>query len=86
MIGQQVDSLNRLQGTGKTDNLREIVRSVPVSEQVQRYAVRLVMATQPGSEYAPAMVNEFVSLGSSPRGAQSLLLGGKVITWEPPGG
>ena len=55
-----------------------MVRSVPVPEHVQGYAIRLVMATQPGSAYALAMVNEFVSLGSSPRGAQSLLLGGKV--------
>jgi MoxR-like ATPase len=57
---------------------RGVVRSVPVPEHVQGYAIRLVMATQPGSKYAPALVNEFVSLGSSPRGAQSLLLAGKV--------
>jgi len=60
------------------NRLRSVVRSVPVPEHVQGYAIRLVMATQPGSEYAPAIVSEFVSLGSSPRGAQSLLLGGKV--------
>jgi len=65
--------------SGKEINtLREVVRSVPVPEHVQSYAVRLVMATQPQSEYAPAMVNDYVSLGSSPRGAQSLLLAGKV--------
>ena len=58
--------------------MREIVRSVPVSEQVQRYAVRLVMATQPKSPYATAAVNRAVALGSSPRGVQSLILMGKV--------
>ena len=58
--------------------LREVVRSVPVPEHVQSYAVRLVMGTQPDSEYAPTLVNDYVSLGSSPRGAQSLLLAGKV--------
>ncbi len=42
--------------------MREIVRSVPVSAQVQRYAVRLVMATQPGSPYA-----------TSPSGSSALL-------------
>jgi len=57
---------------------REVVRSVPVPEHVQNYAVRLVMATQPGSPYAPELVNRCVSLGSSPRGAQALLLVGKV--------
>jgi len=58
--------------------MRAVVRAVPVPEHVQTYAVRLVMGTQPGSDYAPALVNENVALGSSPRGAQALLLGGKV--------
>ncbi len=58
--------------------MREIVRSVPVSEQVQRYAVRLVMATQPGSPYATDTVNRAVALGSSPRGVQGLIFMGKV--------
>jgi MoxR-like ATPase len=58
--------------------MRRIVRAVPVPELAQSHAVRLVMATQPGSEYAPKLVNENVALGSSPRGAQALLLGAKV--------
>jgi MoxR-like ATPase len=58
--------------------LRHIVRAVPVPAHAKRYAIHLVMGTQPGSVYAPAMVNEYVSLGSSPRGAQSLLLAAKV--------
>lgn len=59
-------------------DMREIVRSVPVSEQVQRYAVRLVMATQPDSPYATDTVNRTVALGASPRGVQGLILMGKV--------
>lgn len=58
--------------------LRHVVRAVPVPSHAKKYAIHLVMATQPGSPYAPAAVNEFVSLGSSPRGAQSLLLAAKV--------
>ncbi|MHC4908554.1 MAG: AAA family ATPase, partial [Planctomycetota bacterium] len=58
--------------------LRHVVRAVPVPEHVETEAIRLVMATQPGSTYCPAIVNEVVSLGSSPRGAQALLLAGKV--------
>ncbi|MHC4939516.1 MAG: AAA family ATPase [Planctomycetota bacterium] len=58
--------------------LRHTVRAVPVPEHVQQHAVRLVIATQPGSEFAPATVTDNVVLGSSPRGAQSLLLCGKV--------
>ena len=58
--------------------MREIVRSVPVPEGVQEYAIRLVVATQPRSEFAPRTVHENVALGSSPRGAQGLMLAGKV--------
>lgn len=59
-------------------DMRGIVRSVPVSEQVQRYAIRLVIGTQPNSAYATETVNRCVALGASPRGIQSLMLMGKV--------
>jgi len=58
--------------------LREVVRGVPVPEHSKSLAIRLVIATQPGSEYAPALVTENVALGSSPRGVQSFLLSAKV--------
>jgi len=58
--------------------LRQTVLAVPVPEHVQGYAVRLVMGTQPGGQYTPAIVNENSLMGSSPRGAQGLLLAGKV--------
>ncbi|MCP4593482.1 MAG: AAA domain-containing protein [bacterium] len=58
--------------------MRRIARSVALSDQVRSFAVRLMMATQPGSPYAPAAVNNVVELGSSPRGAQGLILLGKV--------
>jgi len=58
--------------------LREVVRAVPVPEHAKAHAIRLVMATQPGSDYATSEVNEYVALGASPRGAQALLLVGKV--------
>ena len=58
--------------------MRHVVRQVPVPEHVQDYAIRLMMGTQPGSTYAPKLTTENVALGSSPRGAQALLLAGKV--------
>jgi MoxR-like ATPase len=58
--------------------MRHVVREVPVPPHVQEHAIQLVMGTQPGSAYAPALTNEAVALGSSPRGAQALLLAGKV--------
>lgn len=58
--------------------LRSVVRAVAVPEHAQRFAIRLVMATQPGGEHSTKRVNDLVALGSSPRGAQALLLGAKV--------
>jgi MoxR-like ATPase len=58
--------------------MREVIRAVPVPDAVQLDAIHLVVATQPGSLQAPAIVNEHVSLGASPRGAQGLILAGKV--------
>lgn len=54
------------------------VRDVVAVPQVRDYAVRLVLATQPGSELATDSVSKYVRYGSSPRGAQALLLAGKV--------
>ena len=58
--------------------LRSTVRAVAEPEAARTFAIRLVLATQPGSELAPASVSECASLGSSPRGVQGLILGGKV--------
>ena len=58
--------------------LRAVARAVAVPDVARAYAVRLIMGTQPGSDYAPDSVGAYVSLGSSPRGAQGLILAGKV--------
>ena len=54
------------------------VREVAVAPSVTDYAVRLVMATHPKTEDAGAMVDKYVRFGSSPRGAQALVLAAKV--------
>ncbi len=56
----------------------ELARQVPVASPVAEYASRLVIATHPGHETASEMVQKYVRYGASPRGAQALILGGKV--------
>jgi MoxR-like ATPase len=57
--------------------MRHVVRTVPVAPHVQEYVVKLVLATHPeGRENA--LANKYIRYGSSPRGAQTLILGGKV--------
>ena len=55
-----------------------VVRRVAIAPHVQDYAIRLVLATHPGGEYAADMTNRFVRFGASPRAAQALVLAGKV--------
>jgi MoxR-like ATPase len=55
-----------------------LARQVPVASPVADYAVQLTIATHPESDSAPDVVRRYVRYGSSPRGAQALILGGKV--------
>jgi MoxR-like ATPase len=57
--------------------LRGIVRQVPIARPIRDYAVRLVQATHPGAG-AIAEVARVVRYGSSPRGAQALVLAAKI--------
>ena len=58
--------------------MQRLVREVPIARPVQDFALKLIVATHPGSEYAPPEVNKYVRYGSSPRGAQTLILASKV--------
>jgi MoxR-like ATPase len=56
----------------------DFVRQIVVAPHVQDYAVRLILASHPESEFATDMVKKYVKYGSSPRGAQSIILGAKI--------
>src|SRR5262249_27067397 len=57
---------------------QKLIREVIVAAPVQDYAIRLVMATHPQGEFAPPDTNRYIRCGASPRGAQALVLAGKV--------
>ena len=56
----------------------EMVRQMPIAEEVAGYAVRLVAATRPGRPEAASFVNQWVNWGAGLRAAQMLVLGGKA--------
>ena len=56
----------------------QVVRKVPVAEDVARYAVRLSAASRPKREGTSAYVNDWVSWGAGTRASQYLVLGGKT--------
>jgi MoxR-like ATPase len=64
---------------GKLINeLELIVRDILVAEDVRRYALRIVFGTHPEADDAPELTKKYVRYGSSPRGAQALILASKV--------
>ena len=58
--------------------MRRLARQVPVADEVRRHAVDLTLATHPDHPAAPDAVKKNVRFGSSPRGAQAILLAAKI--------
>ncbi len=58
--------------------LQDLVRRVPVSDHVVRYALSLVRQTRVGDNGVPDFVNDLVGWGAGPRAVQFLILGGKA--------
>ncbi len=56
----------------------DLVRKVPVAEDLIRYAVRIAAASRPHQKNSPDFVNEWVSWGAGLRAGQFLVLGSKV--------
>jgi MoxR-like ATPase len=58
--------------------IQRLVRAIPVSDEVVRYAVRLVSRSRPEDPQCPKDVKEYVRWGGSPRASQYLVLGAKA--------
>jgi len=56
----------------------EIVRKVPIAEDIVRYAVRLAAASRPNREGTPEFINTYINWGAGLRAAQNLVLAGKT--------
>src|SRR5437016_2697145 len=71
-------TVDRVWDAKKILQLREITLGVPISETVQDYAIRIVMATQPSTDLAHEQSSKDLRTGARPGGAQALIIGGKV--------
>jgi len=56
---------------------QELIRKIPIAENVLEYAVGLVSKTRPGTERATEKVNNYISWGAGPRASQYLVFGAK---------
>jgi MoxR-like ATPase len=58
--------------------MQRLARSVPIAPHVTAYAVSVLAATHPDAPRAPELARQYVRYGGSPRGAQALVLAGKI--------
>jgi len=75
--GAEPPAIRAVLGRDRLLEMRALVRQVPVARPVQDYVVRLIEATHPTRAPIPD-VKRFVRYGSSPRGAQAIILAAKI--------
>ncbi|MBI2527721.1 MAG: MoxR family ATPase [Candidatus Rokubacteria bacterium] len=71
-------AVDRVMTGPQVASYRELIREVPIASHIRDLASLIVLASHPQWERAPEATRRFVRYGSSPRGAQALVLGAKV--------
>ena len=56
---------------------QELIRRIPVADNVLEYAVKLVGRTRIGDDSAPKITQDFITWGAGPRASQYLIIGAK---------
>lgn len=59
-------------------NYQQLIRRIPVADNVVEYAVALVGKTRPDSTSAPQIVKDYIDWGAGPRASQNLILAAKT--------
>ena len=69
--------VNKLLNAEQIIYFQQLVRNIPVADNVLEYAVKLVLKTRPGGEHAAPQVKRLLNWGAGPRASQFLILGAK---------
>jgi MoxR-like ATPase len=75
--GGTMAQVNPILNAGQITYFQQLVKNIPVADNVLEYAVKLVAKTRPGSEFAPANIKRLLNWGAGPRASQYLILGAK---------
>ncbi len=68
---------NKILGGKEIRAFQDLVRKIPISDNVLEYAVRLASKTRPNTSMTPDFVNNYLSWGAGPRASQYLVIGAK---------
>ena len=75
--GANVAELSKVMSGADILYFQDLVRRVPVPDNVLEYAVGLVQKTRPGSTNAAPVAGQYIAYGAGPRASQYLILGAK---------
>ena len=70
--------VNKLFNADEIIYFQNLLRKIPVSDNVVEYAVKLTAKTRPGTTSANSKVNDYISWGAGPRASQYLVIGAKT--------
>jgi MoxR-like ATPase len=76
--GDHKPVVNSLFTSQEIVDFQQLVRRIPVADNVIEYAVSLVGKTRPKSDAAPEIVKEYIDWGAGPRASQNLILAAKT--------
>ncbi|AEE20407.1 AAA family ATPase [Dokdonia sp. 4H-3-7-5] len=71
-------TVNALLSAQEIIDVQQLVRRIPVADNVIEYAVNLVSKTRPKTDKAAQIVNDYIDWGAGPRASQNLILGAKT--------
>lgn len=69
--------LKKIMSAEEIITFQDLIRKLPVADNVLEYAVKLASSTRAGNEHAPSIVNDYLSWGAGPRASQYLIVGAK---------
>ncbi|MGJ8666456.1 MAG: AAA family ATPase [Patiriisocius sp.] len=74
----KAETVNSLFSAQEIIDFQQLIRRIPVADNVIEYAVTLVGKTRPKSQAAPELVKKYIDWGAGPRASQNLILAAKT--------
>lgn len=75
---EQTQKVNALFTAKEITDFQNLIRRIPVADNVVQYAVSIVSKTRPNTDEATALVKEYIDWGAGPRASQNLIISAKT--------
>jgi MoxR-like ATPase len=73
-----IPEINKVFSKDEIIDFQELIKKVPVADEVADYVVKLVSKTRPQLEHSPKFIKDYLNWGAGPRASQYLILGSKA--------